>query len=133
MYVYYSWQCWWIRCVCQSAWDLTCLSTLSSLQNRPSSEMVVCVARFTANWLPVFNLIKPFLYIIIYNFMHWLFLPLVNMLNNNVAFWLLRLSCNHKIHVLFLADATRWDRPSPRPRGSARRKTASSLILRGHF
>jgi len=24
-------------------------------------------------------------------------------------------------------------RPSPRPRGSARRKTASSLILRGHF
>ena len=25
------------------------------------------------------------------------------------------------------------DRPSPRPRGSARRKTASSLILRGHF
>ena len=23
--------------------------------------------------------------------------------------------------------------PSPRPRGSARRKTASSLILRGHF
>jgi len=24
-------------------------------------------------------------------------------------------------------------RPSPQPRGSARRKTASSLILRGHF
>ena len=27
----------------------------------------------------------------------------------------------------------RDNRPSPRPRGSARRKTASSLILRGHF
>ena len=26
-----------------------------------------------------------------------------------------------------------YGRPSPRPRGSARRKTASSLILRGHF
>jgi len=33
------------------------------------------------------------------------------------------------ITCLFMLSA----RPSPRPRGSARRKTASSLILRGHF
>jgi len=44
-------------------------------------------------------------------------------------------------HIVYMSEAqvstincTRFLlRPSPRPRGSARRKTASSLILRGHF
>ena len=35
--------------------------------------------------------------------------------------------------VVKSAAGTCFARPSPRPRGSARRKTASSLILRGHF
>ena len=35
--------------------------------------------------------------------------------------------------TLFMVTYSIYIRPSPRPRGSARRKTASFLILRGHF
>ena len=38
-----------------------------------------------------------------------------------------------KTIIIKLVSLFVCDRPSPRPRGSARRKTASSLILRGHF
>jgi len=51
--------------------------------------------------------------------------------------------CNQEVtrsirsHITMHNDSVpvegRDHRPSPRPRGSARRKTASSLILRGHF
>jgi len=36
-------------------------------------------------------------------------------------------------HVIIKTKIKSFLSPSPRPRGSARRKTASSLILRGHF
>jgi len=40
----------------------------------------------------------------------------------------------HLVHHSFLKVlSSKKPRPSPRPRGSAQRKTASSLILRGHF
>ena len=44
----------------------------------------------------------------------------------------------NQISVIFvsltkLVDVDKISCPIPRPRGSARRKTASSLILRGHF
>ena len=41
--------------------------------------------------------------------------------------FVLRVCCTYLLTYLFTAC------PSPRPRGSARRKTATSLILRGHF
>ena len=39
------------------------------------------------------------------------------------------INCYNELEI----DVTFAKRPNPRPRGSARRKTASSLILRGHF
>ena len=58
-------------------------------------------------------------------FMRWFFSDFCDFFpKNNPCF-------SPLIAVLFLLSLT--IRPSPRPRGSARRKTASSLILRGHF
>ena len=41
--------------------------------------------------------------------------------------------CCRSNYILHFSHFSSLYRPSPRPRGSARRKTASSLILRGHF
>ena len=55
-------------------------------------------------------------------------------MGNKLATILLPIYKQHKYNaLLFLIRCSCNMRPSPRPRGSARRKTASSLILRGHF
>jgi len=49
------------------------------------------------------------------------------------SWWTFRTCCLNRCYYSINMSCFFTIRPSPRPRGSARRKTASSLILRGHF